>query len=684
MDRAMGYQTGQGGGHRGRLARLRIRARWLAARLTERLRGSVVRLPHFWKRTALIGFDVVALSVALWLSFSLRYGVWEPPASGYQFLIMGTGPLVAVPIFVRMGLYRAVIRYLPDRALWTIVQAMTFAAIGWLVLAFGAQFAVRGYLPRSVPVFYWLFGIVFIAGSRFAAKAALGAAGNMKRNKRSVVIYGAGDSGAQLAMALGRQRSTFIAGFLDDDRHLHGRDVVGIRVFSPTHLAELVKQYGTSEVILSMPSLDQARRQQIVAETGRLGLRIRTLPPLADVADGKYKVGDIREIDVDELLGRSSVPPDPELLRQMIVGRSIMVTGAGGSIGAELCRLIARSAPARLVMFEANEFALYEIHRELSAVEGLRLVPVLGMVGDEGAVRRAITRHGIEVIFHTAAYKHVPMVEANALEGIRNNVMGTAVLAHAARTCGVGCFVLISSDKAVHPASVMGATKRWAELIVFAEAKAARAAGTGQRFCSVRFGNVLGSNGSVVPLFREQIARGGPVTLTDLGMTRYFMSIHEAAELIVQAGALSQSGDLFLLEMGDPIPIRTLVENMIRLAGRTVRDEQNPDGDIAMAVVGIRPGEKLHEELFYDRSRVSPTIHEKILRAAPEELPASPLEEALPRLRWAVQANDEAAALKVLFGLMDGQSADQPPTAVILPASGVGEAAMDAGVARPA
>jgi FlaA1/EpsC-like NDP-sugar epimerase len=611
-------------------------------------------LPHFWKRTALIGFDIVALSIALWLSFSLRYGVWEPPSTGYQFLVMGTGPLVAIPIFVRMGLYRAVIRYLPDRALWTIVQAMTYAAIGWLVLAFCAQFAIRGYLPRSVPVFYWLFGVVFIAGSRFAAKSLLGAAGNMKRNERSVVIYGAGDSGAQLAMALARQRSTFIAGFLDDNRHLHGRDVVGIRVFSPTHLPELVKQYGTSEVILSIPSLSRARRQQIVAETGRLGLKVRTLPPLADVADGKYQVGDIREIDIDELLGRSSVPPDPELLRQMITGRSIMVTGAGGSIGAELCRLIARSAPARLVMFEANEFALYQIHRELSDLDELSLVPVLGTIGDEGSVRRAITRYGVEVIFHAAAYKHVPMVEANALEGIRNNVLGTAILANAARACGVGCFVLISSDKAVHPASVMGATKRWAELIMLEQAILARAAGTGQRFCSVRFGNVLGSNGSVVPLFREQIARGGPVTLTDAAMTRYFMSIHEAAELIVQAGALSESGDLFLLEMGDPIPVRALVENMIRLAGRTVRDEQNPDGDIAIAVVGRRPGEKLHEELFYDRSGVVPTSHQKILRSRLFGSSADGLENALLRLRRALEAADEAAAVQILFAFVGG------------------------------
>ncbi len=310
---------------------------------------------------------MAALSTALWLGFSLRYGVWSPPTSAYQFLVMVSGPIIAIPIFIRMGLYRAVIRYLPDRALWTMVQAMSYAAFGWIVLAFVAQFAVRGYLPRSVPIFYWLFGIVFIAGSRFLAKAMLGTAGNMKRNERSLVIYGAGESGAQLAVALARRRSTFIAGFIDDgNRRLHGRDVAGIRVFPVSHLSNLMKQYGTSEVVLSMPSLGLPRRQEIVADIGKLGIKIRTLPPLADVAQGKYQVNDIREIDIDELLGRSSVPPDAKLLRQMIEGRAIMVTGAGGSIGSELCRLIARSGAARLVLFEATDFALYRIEKELA------------------------------------------------------------------------------------------------------------------------------------------------------------------------------------------------------------------------------------------------------------------------------------------------------------------------------
>jgi FlaA1/EpsC-like NDP-sugar epimerase len=613
------------------------------------IRSGIGNMPRFWKRVILIAFDIVALSAALWLSYALRYGVWTPPTTRDQFAVMLSAPLIALPVFVRLGLYRAVIRYLPERALWTIIQAMTIATVAWVVLVFLSEMAGRGVVPRTIPLFYWTFGTIFIAGSRFLAKALLGAGNGLRRNKTPVLIYGAGEAGAQLALALKRQGTRFIAGFLDDNRNLQGRDVAGVRVFSPSQLPRLIEQYGIDEVILSIPSLSVARRQEIVAKISGHGIKMRTLPLLADVVEGKYLVSQIREIDIDELLGRSSVPPDPDLVRQMIEGRTIMVTGAGGSIGSELCRLVVKWRPQRLVLFEANEFALYQIDRELSAAHELAIVPVLGSITDAARVERAIAEHGVKVLFHAAAHKHVPLVEANALEGIRNNVFGTQTVADIAFDNGVENFVLISSDKAVRPTNVMGATKRWAELIVSQKAREALKTNRGQRFCAVRFGNVLGSNGSVVPLFKEQIAHGGPVTLTDPGMTRYFMSIHEAAELIVQAGALSEGGDVFLLEMGSPVLIKDLAENMIRLAGFTVREEDNPQGDIEVVVTGKRPGEKMFEELFYDQSAASTTRHPKILRAARTGNPEHDVRAEAQNLLEAITAQNEQKAREILF-----------------------------------
>lgn len=552
-----------------------------------------------------------------------------------------------------MGLYRAVIRYLPERALWTIFRATTFATLCWVLVVFLSQLTGRTVVPRSVPILFWAMSTVLVGGSRFLAKKMLWSTGGSRTQDRPIAIYGAGDSGAQLADALRRQGTEYIAAFLDDNPALHGRDIAGIRVHAPSSFKMLVDQYGVEEVILSIPSLATKRRQEIVAAIGGHGAKIRTLPAISDLVSGKYLVSQIREIDIDELLGRSSVPADPMLLRAMIEGRTIMVTGAGGSIGSELCRLIIKWAPQRLVLFEANEFALYQIERELAGATDHAIVPVLGSITDPATIRRAIEHHGVQVLFHAAAHKHVPLVEANALEGIRNNVLGTRTVADIAFELGVQNFVLISSDKAVRPTNVMGATKRWAELIVRQKATEAASLGSAQRYCTVRFGNVLGSNGSVVPLFKEQIAQGGPLTLTDTAMTRYFMSIHEAAELIVQAGALSDGGDVFLLDMGEPMLIKDLAENMVKLAGLSVRDGNNPDGDIEIAVTGRRPGEKLYEELFYDDSSASGTRHPKIMRAATGEVSHNELEEALPKLLAAFQQQNEQDCRRVLFSVID-------------------------------
>ncbi len=598
------------------------------------------------KRAILIGFDVLALFVALWLSFTIRLGGSFSPTT-YHWLLMVAAPFIAIPVFVRMGLYRAVIRYLPERALITVIQAMTLATLLWVVALYFAEATRFAVFPRTVPLFYFIFGTLMVGGARFLAKAVLSTPEQSLGRESGVVIYGAGSAGTQLAEALRTQGRNFVAAFLDDDQSLWGRDVAGYRVYPPDRIEDLVRNRGVREVILSLPTADAPTRGRIIEQLSRQPVKIRTLPAISDLASGKYLVNQLRAIDIDDLLGRSAAPADPALFEAILAGRTIMVTGAGGSIGSELTRLIAKWHPRKLVLLEANEFALYEIERTLKLANGTVVVPVLGSVGDAALVRRTLKNEGVEVIFHTAAHKHVPLVERNVLEGVRNNVVGTRVLVEAAREAGVGRFVLISTDKAVRPSSVMGATKRWAELIVRHSGETADPAL--QRFCAVRFGNVLGSNGSVVPLFREQIAAGGPVTLTDDRMTRYFMSIHEAAELIVQAGALSEGGDIFLLDMGEPIRIRELAENMIRLAGLTERSASNPGGDIEIAVTGSRPGEKLYEELFYDPAHATRTAQPRIFRSPSAARGTADLPTALARLEAALAAEDEAAVRRILF-----------------------------------
>jgi FlaA1/EpsC-like NDP-sugar epimerase len=618
--------------------------------MLHRFRVRILSLPRSWKRAILVVFDVIVLCAALWVSFSLRYDRWALPGSLDALVVLLLAPLVAVPVFIRMGLYRAVVRYLPEQALWTMLRAITLAVLLWVLVVFLSQMTGRGVVPRSVPIIYWALASIAIIGSRFTAKGLFWPSARKHMLQRpAVVIYGAGKAGTQLALSL--KDSHFIAGFIDDDPALHRREVAGSRVHPPSYLPTLVRDFGVKQIILSMPSLSASRRKEIISSISGHGVKVQSLPGINDLVSGKYLVSQIREIDVDDLLGRSLVPPDLNLIRSMIVGRTVMVTGAGGSIGSELCRKIAQWNPQRLVLFEANEFALYKIDRELTGRNDAITLAVLGSVTDAKRVRHALVDHGVDVVFHAAAHKHVPLVEANALEGIQNNVFGTKTVADIAFEAGVKSFVLISTDKAVRPTNVMGATKRWAELIVREKAISAAKAQTGQHFCAVRFGNVLGSNGSVVPLFNEQIAHGGPITLTDAAMTRYFMSIQEAAELIVQAGALSEGGDVFLLDMGQPMLISDLARNMVQLAGLTIKSAANPDGDIEIVATGKRPGEKMYEELFYDESTAQRTGHPKILRAPPPTGDFSLLFE-IEELRAALERGDEKTARSVLFSLI--------------------------------
>jgi FlaA1/EpsC-like NDP-sugar epimerase len=605
------------------------------------------------KRLILLTFDACALFLVLWIAYSLRLGTSFSPQP-VQLGLMALAPVVALPVFYTLGLYRAVIRHLPERAIWTMFGAMGLAALVWLAILFLAEVTRIGVLPRSIPVLYWLLGTIVVIGSRFAAKYIL-SSGRTQRKDISVVIYGAGATGAMLARALHDDPSRQVVAFVDDRKDLHRREVGGIRVYAPGELTDLIADYNVNEILLSMPSVAASRQREIIDQLHRHGLKIRTLPSIADLASGRISFRQLREIDIDDLLGRSAIPADPTLLEQMVKGRSILVSGAGGSIGSELTKLVARWAPSKLVLLEANEFALYQVDRLLSNLSGVPVVAVLGSVTDDQLVRRTISENQIDVVFHAAAHKHVPLVEANVLEGVRNNVFGTATIAQASLELGVRNFVLISTDKAVRPTNVMGATKRWAEFIV--QACGREAAANGQRFCAVRFGNVLGSNGSVVPLFKEQIAAGGPVTLTDERMTRFFMSIHEAAELIVQAGALSQGNDVFLLDMGDSIKIIDLARNMINLAGLKVWSETE-DGDIEIKITGQRPGEKLYEELFYDMGNVDRTAHPKILRGMGGDRAIADIGPAIDELRAAMQKQDEAAVRRILFAALS-EDADE-------------------------
>ena len=612
------------------------------------VRGWLNNLPRTTKQFILVAFDFHSLLLVIWLAYSIRLGSPFQPKP-VELALMLLAPVICVPIFTRLGLYRAVIRYLPDRAAMTIFKAMALATLIWVGALFLVEVSRLGSMPRSVPISFLLGGTIIVAGSRFLVKRLLWTPLRQMYKAGEVVIYGAGQAGIELSMALRNQGSRYVAGFVDDDPALQNRDVAGLRVYSPRQMDYLIENLGVQEVIISMPLITTSRRQELVAALSRHPVKIRTLPAISDLAAGKYLVNQIREIDIDDLLGRSSVPADPDLLRAMIQNRSILVSGAGGSIGSELTRLIVKWSPRSLILFEANEFALYQIERNLREHSDAHIVPVLGSVTNKVLVNRILAEHDVQVVFHAAAHKHVPLVEQNALEGIRNNVFGTEAIATAAFEQGVENFVLISTDKAVRPTTVMGATKRWAELIVSQAGRQSLESGSKSMFSTVRFGNVLGSNGSVVPLFREQIAKGGPVTLTHEDMMRYFMSIHEAAELIVQAGALSEGGDVFLLEMGEPVRIRTLAENMIRLAGFTVRSADNPGGDIDIVVTGTRPAEKLSEELFYEPASAAPTRHPKILRARRGENKSRNLDMRLADLRAALERGDEAGARTVLF-----------------------------------
>lgn len=610
----------------------------------------LISMPRARKRFLLGVFDFVILFVALWLSYAIRLGEAFRPGLQQVGLLLAA-PAIALPFLYQLGFYRVVVRYLTETTVWTIMKALALSIPLWLAIVYMTE--IRGIegVPRTIPIIYFIIGTALLSGSRLLAKRLLGAAVEDVVNQRRVLIYGAGPVGRQLAAALKLDPRNIPLGFLDDDRGLEGAELVGLRVHSPDKITKLIDSLDVQEIIVCSDAVDSSAKSAIFRRLAKTHVRLSFLPSVASGFGGDL-VSRVRDIGIGDLLGRPMVPPDPAILSAPVAGKVVLVTGAGGSIGSELCRQIVSLNPKALILFELDEFALYEIERALRPKSTGELIPVLGSVTDEKTVRRVFEQHAIDTVFHAAAYKHVPMVEINPINGIANNVFGTWTVAKAAYDAGCDYFVLISTDKAVRPTNVMGATKRWAEIIVRCLASQEAEGAGNRRFCSVRFGNVIGSQGSVVPLFKEQIERGGPLTLTDDKMTRYFMSVSEAAELIIQAASLSQKGEIFLLDMGKPVRIRDLAENMIRLAGLSVKDGGNPDGDIEIEVVGSRPGEKLFEELFYDPQHVEKTIHPKIMYGKRQALETSRVGEALEELRSAVEKGDAQAARDVLFSFI--------------------------------
>jgi UDP-N-acetylglucosamine 4,6-dehydratase len=600
----------------------------------------ILGLKRSQKRLLSLTVDFLMIPIVLWLSFSFRLDRLYLP-DPHQYWIFLAAPMIAIPIFIRMGLYRAIIRYIGFHALWTVIKSVALYTLLWSLLVLLAK--VNG-VPRSVYILNFLLAMLSIGGSRMVARWVFSGSGlAMSRpgyiQRKNVVIYGAGSAGMQLAVALGMSKELKPIAFIDDNHALHNLHINGLKVHSFSHLSLLIESKAVEEVLLALPSVSNKRRKEIISLLEPYSVHIRTIPGVAEMAQGKVKVEDIREIDISDLLGRDSVEPNIELLNSNIKDKTVMVTGAGGSIGSELSRQVIRHSPTQIILFELSEFQLYAIEKELLKLKTrINIIPILGSVTDKKRVKEVCSAFSVNTIYHAAAYKHVPMVERNPGEAVQNNIFGTLHTAQAAIETGVETFVLISTDKAVRPTNTMGATKRFAELILQALSQDKKLS-KNTRFTMVRFGNVLGSSGSVVPLFREQISHGGPVTVTDKNIIRYFMTIPEAAELVIQAGAMGKGGDVFVLDMGEPVHIVELARKMIRLSGFEVKDENTPFGDIEITYTGLRPGEKLFEELLIG-DNITEIDHEKIMRAEEEIIEWQKLSFMIQQLTTAKENNN--------------------------------------------
>lgn len=570
------------------------------------------------KRIISVLYDAFAITLALYLATSLRLGTMSPSMGSAELIMWTLTVTTSLAVFVRMGMYRAILRYMSATAMISIAISICISGLTLTAMSFFTHSSI----PRSVPFIYTVIAFLLIGTPRLMVRSIVLMIYNQsQRLLEPVLIYGAGHTGHQLSIAL--QSSNYkIVAFIDDNRRLHGKTISGVKIHNPTSIASFITEKDVSKILLALGNTSHARRAAIIKELEKHAISVQTIPAVSDILSGKTRIEQIRDVEIEDLLGRDAIKPNPKLLHACIKDKVVMVTGAGGSIGSELCRQIINQSPKVLILFELNEFSLYSIEKELQIElsksqnrEKIQIVSLLGSVQRENRLETIMSTFNVQTVYHAAAYKHVPLVEHNIVEGVRNNVFGTWFCAEAAIKAGVESFVLISTDKAVRPTNIMGASKRMAELVLQGLAKRQNKT----RFIMVRFGNVLGSSGSVVPLFREQIKQGGPITVTHPDIIRYFMTIPEAAELVIQAGSMGTGGDVFVLDMGEPVKIVDLAKRMIHLSGLTIKDELNPDGDIEIEFTGLRPGEKLYEELLIG-SNVSGTVHSRIMRAEEEYL----------------------------------------------------------------
>src|SRR3984893_15480961 len=606
--------------------------------------AAILALPRGTKRLIMAAADAVAIPTALWAALALKFDRLDPALERTlaYFVVAVASALLFFSVF---GLYRAVIRFVGPKAMGTVIAGVSLSV---LVLAGFDRFFASHQIPLSAFGIYWALALLYVGGSRFVARYLFLHTGANGKAIARVAIYGAGDAGARVSSVLLGGPDFEPVAFIDDKKSLQGSNINGIRVYGADSLPALVRQRKIDRILLALPSVSRRRRREILTQLEPLGVHVQSLPNLSDLISGKAQINELCDVEVSDLLGRDPVPPKPKLFGSCIRGKCVLVTGAGGSIGAELCRQIIRLSPSRLVQFEMSELALYNIERELEEVAAheklsVEIVPLLGNAHHRHRVREVLSAFGVQTVYHAAAYNHVPIVEYNVVEGIHNNVISTWYTAEAALETGVETFVLVSTDKAVNPANVMGATKRLAELVL----QALQERTTQTRFCMVRFGNVLASSGSVVPLFQEQIRRGGPVTVTHRDVIRYFMTIPEAAQLVLQAGSMAKGGDVFVLDMGRPVRIDDLARRLVNLMGLTVRDADNPDGDIEIEYTGLRTAEKLFEELLIG-TNVTGTDHPMILRAMEHRLPWLRMQQILNDLLLALSTFDCHRALGML------------------------------------
>lgn len=616
-----------------------------------KLARPILALPRPAKRFVALSVDLGLCVLTVWLAYYLRLGEFVA-LSGTALWAVFASIVIALPIFIVSGLYRAIFRYSGWPALLAVARAV--GIYGLLYASIFTAIGVAG-VPRTVGLIQPILLLLFVGASRALARVWLGDQylGILRRASRpKVLIYGAGTTGRQLVGAMANSYEMQVVGFLDDDDRLHGHVLNGQPIYNPADLANLSSTLAISDVLLAMPSISRKRRNEILNQIRSAHVAVRTLPSVTDLAQGKVSISDLRELDIDDLLGREPVTPNHILLAMNVRSKVVMVTGTGGSIGSELCRQILAVGPSKLLLIEQSEFALYSIHQELEeklSGRDIDLVPLLASVQDSERMREIMSTWHPDTVYHAAAYKHVPLVEHNPAEGIKNNVLGTVRTAQAAAENGVSDFVLISTDKAVRPTNIMGASKRLAEMVLQA------LAGTipGTKFSMVRFGNVLGSSGSVVPKFRQQIRDGGPITLTHPEITRYFMTIPEASQLVIQAGAMAKGGDVFVLDMGQSVRIMDLARRMIELSGLTVKDGQNLDGDVEIEITGLRPGEKLYEELLIGDDP-KPTSHSRIMKAHEDFIPWAELEGKLNALEMALNVNDVGVIRLMMKELVAG------------------------------